>query len=134
MPRCSAHTGGACADNGYGLSACSPSQYWVLEWEFPSSDDPKLVATTSSKPRPDKAVGPPAAVNYKGYSLCAAKDTNLASDGKLVAGNLGSTPNGPLGCLVSKSFGLGGLSNILLPGQYMGLSGTVCQLPADDDF
>lgn len=53
---------------------------------------------------------------------------------QLLAGNLGPTPNGGLGCLVSKGYNLGGISQILNPGQYQALTGSKCAFPTDDDF
>lgn len=137
------------------------------------SDNPKLVDTTTSTPRPKNAVPPPASADYKvrersfvpvclvcvrgccccflflgrgewgvfaslsvvqGYYLCAGKVSNMASDGKLLAGVLGPSPNGKPTCMISKSFGIGGLSSMLRPGQYQALVGEECQVTVDDDF
>lgn len=119
--------------NTYGYSGCSIGSYYVLTQTFPTSDNPHLVNTTSSSPLPPNPVPPPAEAHYKGYHLCAGRVRNLAPDGELLAGALGPTPNGPLGCLVSKGYNLGGVSQILTAGQYKGLSGSQCAFPSDDD-
>ena len=53
-------------DNSYGFSSCGVGSYYVLEQTFPTSDDPKLVNTTSATPLPKDAVPPPAEAGYKG--------------------------------------------------------------------
>lgn len=112
----------------WGLSYCFAGAYQVLVQDFVTSGNPHAVNSTAADPTPAGVVPTPAGSAAEVY-LCAGPDSNLAGDGQLVAGALAWDPNGDRSCLVSKSFGIGGLSGYIAVGQYQALVGTKCLLP-----
>lgn len=118
--------------NTYGLSYCGPGEYSVLVQTF-TTDGPWYANSSASTPCLADSVPLPGKNSSSCLGgdvfLCAGRVRNFAPDGKLIAGALSFDPNGDRSCLVSESFGIGGLSAYVKLGDYLILHGNKCLLP-----